>query len=103
MGFQLTQGDLSPTMKAADLTERPRFGSFWSAVEPIKTLDGNRRFNALCKLMFGLWSRPCSNADSERGFSILRKIHTDQRSNIDLSAIIALITMKLTMMIAVMT
>ena len=42
----------------------------------------------------GLMSILCSNADSERGFSILRKIHTDQRSNLDQSTVIALMTLK---------
>ena len=44
--------------------------------------------------MSGLMSIPVSNADSERGFSILRKIHTDQRSNLDQSTIVALMTIK---------
>lgn len=94
--FQLSPADLpSPSIYiAANLTERPRVGKFWCHVEQIKTFDGNNRFSTLCKLMYGLLSIPCSNADSERGFSILRKIHTDQRSNLDQSTITALMTMK---------
>ena len=42
--------------------------------------------------MSGLLSIPVSNADSER--AILRKIHTDQRSNLNQSSIIALMTLK---------
>ena len=80
--------------KSADLQLRPRVCSFWSAVSNIKTLEGTDRFSLLCKLMFGLLSIPCSNADSERGFSILRKIHTDQRSNLDQTTIISLMSMK---------
>jgi hypothetical protein len=34
-------------------------------------------FDPKCKGMKGLLSIPVSNADSERGFSTLRKIHTD--------------------------
>ena len=45
--------------------------------------------------MAGLLTIPCSNADSERGFSILRKIHTEQCSNLDQSTIIALIALKM--------
>ena len=68
---------------------------FWSSVELIKTLDGNTRFKTLCKLVHGLMLIPCcSNADSEWGFSILRKIHTDQKSNLDQSTVIALVTLK---------
>ena len=44
--------------------------------------------------MAGLLSIPVSNANSERGFSILRKIHTDQRSNLSQSTIIALMSIK---------
>ncbi len=96
MDFQLSPANLpSPSVyKAADCTERPRVGSFWSAVERIRTLDGKSRFSKLCMLMYGLLSIPCSNADSERGFSMLRKIHTDQRSNLDQSTVIALMTIK---------
>ena len=73
--FKLSPEDLPPTSlyKAADLTMKPRVGRFWSEVSNIKTLDGRNRFSMLCH--FGLLSIPCSNADSERGFSILRKIH----------------------------
>ncbi len=60
----------------------------------MKTLLGEYRFPKLAKLMAGLLSIPCSNADSERGFSILRKIHTDQRSNLDLSTLISLMSIK---------
>ncbi len=96
LDFQLSPGDLPPPSeyKAADLTLKPRVGAFWSRVSETKTLDGRDRFSALVKLMYGLMSVPCSNADSERGFSILRKIHTDQRSNLDQSTIIALMSMK---------
>ena len=37
---------------------------------------------------------PSSNADSERGFSILTKIHTDQRSTLDQSTVVALMSLK---------
>ena len=94
--FKLSPEDLPPTSlyKAADLTMKPRVGRFWSEVSNIKTFDGRNRFSMLCHLIFGLLSIPCSNADSERGFSTLRKIHTDQRSNLDQSIIIALMSMK---------
>ena len=52
-------------------------------------------FSLLCKLMIGLMSIPASNTDAERGFSMLRKFHTDQRSNLSQSTIIALMSIKL--------
>jgi len=42
----------------------------------------------------GLLTIPTSNADSEWGFSILRKIHTDQRSQLSQSTIISLMKIK---------
>ena len=39
-------------------------------------------------------SIPVSNADSEQGFSMLRKIYTDQRANLNQSTIIVLMGMK---------
>ena len=44
--------------------------------------------------MAGLLTIPTSNADAERGFSITRKIHTDQRSNLSQPTIIALMSIK---------
>jgi len=52
----------------------------------------NQRFKF--KLVSGLLSTPCSNADSERRFSMLRKIHTDQRGSLDHSTIVALMNIK---------
>jgi hypothetical protein len=96
LDFCLSPSDL-PTIqkyKAADKTEKICVGDFWNRVSKLPTVDGKPRFGTLCKLMFGLLTIPCSNADSERGFSMLRKIHTDQRSNLEQSTIISLMTMK---------
>ena len=59
--FQLSPVDLPSlsTYEAADLTQKPRVGSFWPEAERIKTLDGKIRFSTLCKLMYGfLWRQP---------------------------------------------
>ena len=94
--FKLSPGDLPSIVKykAADGVLRAKAGLFWSEVNKMTTLDGQPRFNLLHQLMAGLLSIPVSNADSERGFSMLRKIHTDQRANLDQSTIIALMGMK---------
>ncbi len=44
----------------------------------MKLFDGELRLPLLLRLMSCLMSIPASNADSERGFSMLRKVHTDQ-------------------------
>ena len=94
--FKLSPGDLPSIVKykAADGVLRAKAGLFWSEVNKMTTLDGQPRFNLLHQLMAGLLSIPVSNADSERGFSMLRKIHTDQRANLDQSTIIALMGMQ---------
>ena len=58
--------------------EKPRAGEFWMEVGKMKTLDGELRFPSLFRLMARLLTIPASNADSERGLSMLSKIHTDQ-------------------------
>lgn len=94
--FTLSPGDLpSPTYyKDCSGTEKPRPWPFWWKVSKIKTLLQEPRFPNLAKLMAGLLSIPCSNADAERGFSILRKIHTDQRSNLHQTTIVSLMSLK---------
>ena len=62
-------------------------GSFWWEVGKIKTLSGEPRFSKLHQLMAGLLTIPCSNADAERGFLVLRKVHTDQRASLSHSTI----------------
>ena len=97
LDYTLSSMDLpTPAMyKAADAINRPCVGRYWWDVSKLITLDGQPRFPLLCKLMIGLMSIPASNADAERGFSMLRKIHTDQRSNLSQSTIIALMSIKL--------
>ena len=68
-------------VKGADGTDRPCVGKYWWEVSKLITLNGQPRFPLLYKLMMGLLPIPASNADAERGFSMLRKIHTDQSSN----------------------
>ena len=94
--FQLSQTDLPLIVqyKAGDSALRARAGLFWSEISKMLTLDGSQRFPFLSKLIIGLLTIPASNADSERGFSILRKIHTDQRANLDQSTINALMSVK---------
>ncbi len=77
-----------------DGTEKPRPGPFWWEVSKMIIMTGELRFPNLSKLMVGLLSIPCSNADSERGFSVLRKIQTDQRSNLDQTTIVSLMSLK---------
>ena len=80
--------------RAAEKVEKPHPGAFWQNIAQMRALDGKQRFPLLSKLMAGLLSIPSFNADSERAFSMLRKIHTDQRSNLDQSTLISLMSLK---------
>ena len=72
--------------------DKPRAGVFWCEISKLRTLDGELRFPSLAKLMAGLLTIPASNADSERGFSISRRIYTDQRPTLKQSTICSLMT-----------
>ena len=82
------------TYKSATGDEKPRPGKFWNEVSRMRTLNGEMRLPLLVKLMTGLMSTPSSNADSERGFSILRKIHSNQRPTLKQSTLISLMSVK---------
>ena len=88
--FLLSPEDLPALRYCKDCNEveKLRPGLFWWEVGKIKTLLVELRFANLAKLMAGLLAIPSSNADSERGFSILRKIHADQ------STVVALMSLK---------
>ena len=72
--FLLSSEDLPACRYYKDTngTEKPCPGPFWWEVSKMKTLLGELRFPTLSKLMAGLLTIPCSNADAERGFSIFK-------------------------------
>ena len=74
MDFKLSPAELltPDTYKSATGDDKPRPGRYWKEVSRMRTFDGGMRFSLLVKLITGLMSFPSSNADSERGFSILR-------------------------------
>ena len=96
MGFTLSPADhpVVDTYKSATGVPKSKAGVFWLEVGKIMTLEGEPRFPSLARLMAGLLSISCSNANSERGFSILWKIHTDQRPTLKQSTINSLMAVK---------
>ncbi len=91
MGFKLSPTE-HPTVemyKSATGDDKP-----WYEVGQMKLFDGEPRLPLLARLMSGLMSIPASNADSERVFSMRRKVHTDQRPSLKQSTIISLMTIK---------
>ena len=57
-------------------------------------MEDFRWFPKLFRLMAGLLYIPSSNAYAERGFSILRKVHTDERASLSHSTIVSLMSLK---------
>ena len=80
-------------------TEKPskseELCKYWQEVGQLTTLDGKARFPNLTSLAKCLLALPHSNADTERVFSIVRKIVTDYRTEIEQSTLCALVACKL--------
>ena len=79
MDFTLSSGDHPSVERYKSATvHKPRSGVFWREVGKLTTSNGQLQFPLLVKLIIGLSAIPVSIANSERGFSVLRKIHADQ-------------------------
>lgn len=96
MDIKLSPTELPPidTYKSATGDDKPRPGLFWNEVSKMRTFEGELRFPHMVRLMLGLMTIPSSNADSERGFSLLRRIHTDQRPTLKQPSLNALMAIK---------
>ena len=68
---------------------------YWQEIGRMKTLEGRPRFPNLTKLAKCLLALPHSNADTERVFSMVRKIVTDYRTEMEQSTLCALVACKL--------
>lgn len=76
-------------------TKSEELCKYWQEVGSMKTLQGDDRFPSLFLLAKCLLSLPVSNADTERVFSIVRKIITDYRTEMEQSTLCALLTCKM--------
>lgn len=72
-----------------ELPQEDQIDRFWSLV------GKDARFIELAKLMKGLLCIPHSNASSERVFSMVRKIVTENRMALDNSTVSALLSCKI--------
>ena len=68
---------------------------YWQQIGKIVKADGSVRFPHLTRLAQRLLALPVSNAETERVFSIMRKIVTDYRTQLDQRTLCALVSCKL--------
>ena len=86
------------TTPASDFpkVEDVRTDKFWGVVLQMQhRITQQPRFPLMKKLVSGMLTIPSSNADCERVFSVVKKIQTDMKSNLDNSTLNALLTAKL--------
>ena len=69
--------------------------SYWQQVGQMRVLNGALRFPNLTKLAKCVLALPVSNADTERVFSIVKKIVTSYRTDLEQSTLCALLSCKL--------
>ena len=83
-------------IKLLDEDENPiRVDHVWASILQMTTPMGEERFPNLKKNMKAVLSLPHSNADCERVFSQVRKIHTDCRKNLNSDTLTALLQCKI--------
>lgn len=72
-----------------------RVDQVWASILHMRSPMGEERFPTLKKTMKAVLSLPHSNADCERAFSVVRKIHTDCRKNMTTDTLTALLQCKM--------
>ena len=69
---------------------------FWASIHEIRTVDTNQPvYSTLLVLIRALLALPASNADSERCFSMVRKIDSEDRSHLERTTVASLLALKL--------
>lgn len=97
LDYVLTSSTVLPSVHRdeGEPTKSAELCAYWQAIGDIKTLQGEARFPSLVSLAKCLLSLPVSNADTERVFSIVRKIVTDYRTEMEQDTLCALLTCKI--------
>ena len=86
---------LSPDDDLPAVTSDSRVDTFWAELGRKKTFVGAVRFPLLTRAMTTLSVIAHSNADSERVFSMVRKINTDSRSQLSNDTLRVLLSCKI--------
>ena len=69
---------------------------FWASIHEIHTVDTNQPvYSTLLVLIRALLALPASNADSERCFSMVQKIDSEDRSHLERTTVASLLALKL--------
>lgn len=80
----------------SDLPAENQVDQFWAAMQIIKQIGSPEPlYTNLLSLVRALPSLPASNADSERTFSMVRKIDTEEQNQLEKSTVAALLSMKI--------
>ena len=85
----------TPDVDAEQLKEEYEIDHVWTDILALKTPLGVVRFLLMATVMAPLLSLPDSNADVERLFSILRKVHTEACHSLNADTITAYLQCKL--------
>ena len=96
LDYTPTQSDLLPSVPREEgkPTNSKDLCSYWHEIDQMKTLEGKSRYGNIANLAKCLLSLPHSNADTERIFSIVRKIITDYRTEMEQNTLCALLACK---------
>ena len=68
---------------------------YWAEVMGRRTAMGQLRIRVLTQVMVAVLSLPHSNADCERSFSVVRKVHTECRQSVSTDTLTALLQCKM--------
>ena len=85
--FQMADGQ--------DLPDTTNVDDFWARLHEVRGPGSPEpTYSILLVLVHALLALPASNADSERCFSMVRKIDSEERSHLERSTVASLLTLK---------
>ena len=85
-----------PLADPAELLHNSDVNTYWEAVHEIKEMGSTQpQYSNLLVLVRALLALLASNADSERCFSMIRKIDGEERNHLERSTVAALLSLKL--------
>ncbi|CAC5416636.1 unnamed protein product [Mytilus coruscus] len=92
--YEAAEYILTPDLPAFD-PDTPSLNQFWTSIGNLKLPSGKQQFQHLFALSKVVLALPHSNADTERTFSMLKKIQSDPRDNLANKTIHGLLSVKI--------